>query len=139
MMEKMDSLRAEVEDERATLDRVRREANLRAEQDRSNINALRDQVTRLTSKIDDMRYESFYGANFFFFLNGFLVNVIFIYRVKIEEEKERLEEEMEELRKERDCFAKDCEGLKVELSLSEDRFENVKAQLAETNQRLKES
>lgn len=58
MMEKMDSLRTEMEDERSTSDKMRREANLKAEQDRSNINALRDQVTRLTTKIDDMRYIS---------------------------------------------------------------------------------
>lgn len=52
----MESVRNELEEERAALEKLRREANLKAEQDRSNINTLREQVTRLTSKMDDMRY-----------------------------------------------------------------------------------
>ena len=59
MMERVESLRVEVEEERSNSDKVRREAAMKAEQDRSSINALRDQVTRLTSKIDDMRYVSY--------------------------------------------------------------------------------
>lgn len=52
----MESLRNELEEEKVALEKLRREANLKAEQDRSSINTLRDQVTRLTSKMDDMRY-----------------------------------------------------------------------------------
>lgn len=62
-----------------------------------------------------------------------------IRRIKTEEEKQRLENEIEDLKKDRDCGSKECEDLKVELSLSEDRYENIKIQLAETNHKLKES
>ena len=55
LLEKMESVRNELEEERSALEKLRREANLKAEQDRSNINTLREQVTRLTSKMDDMR------------------------------------------------------------------------------------
>lgn len=58
--------------------------------------------------------------------------------MKTEEEKQKLENEVEELRKERDSNLKENEELKVELSLTEDRLQNIKVQLAETNHRLKE-
>lgn len=58
--------------------------------------------------------------------------------MKTEEEKRKLENEIEELRKDRDGNTKECEELKVELSLSEDRLENIKIQLADTTHRLKE-
>lgn len=55
LLEKMEAVRAELDEERVALEKLRRESNLKAEQDRSNINTLRDQVTRLTSKMEDMR------------------------------------------------------------------------------------
>ncbi len=55
MLEKIEAIRVELEDERISSEKLRRESNLKSEQDRSNINTLRDQVTRLTSKIEDMR------------------------------------------------------------------------------------
>lgn len=55
LLEKMEAIRAELDEERVALEKLRRESNMKAEQDRSNINTLRDQVTRLTSKIEDMR------------------------------------------------------------------------------------
>lgn len=55
LLEKMETVRAELDEERVALEKLRREGNLKVEQDRSNINTLRDQVTRLTSKIEDMR------------------------------------------------------------------------------------
>lgn len=55
IIEKMQALRIELDDERTLGEKLKREFNLKAEQDRSSINALRDQVTRLTSKIEDVR------------------------------------------------------------------------------------
>ena len=70
LLEKMEAVRAELDEERVALEKLRRESNLKAEQDRSNINTLRDQVTRLTSKMEDMRYIGFYTCTF---LNCFLI------------------------------------------------------------------
>lgn len=68
-----------------------------------------------------------------------MIIIPIIRRIKTEDEKQRLENEMEGVKKDRDCYMKQCEELKVELSLSEDRYENIKIQLAETNHKLKES
>ncbi len=60
------------------------------------------------------------------------------FRIKTEEERQKYENEIEDLRKEREANVKECEELKVELSLCEDRLENIKGQLSETNHALKE-
>lgn len=56
----------------------------------------------------------------------------------MDDEKQKLENEIEDLKKERECNIKECEELKVELSLLEDRFENIKMQLTDTSHKLKE-
>lgn len=67
-----------------------------------------------------------------------LDRIVCAFRIKIEEEKQKYESEIEDLAKEREFHIKQSGELKVELSLCEDRFENVKLQLLETNHKLKE-
>lgn len=45
---------------------------------------------------------------------------------------------MENVKKERDQQMKQCDEIKVELALAEDRLDTVKSQLTETNHRIKE-
>ena len=45
---------------------------------------------------------------------------------------------MEEARKERDILQQECEELKVQLHLAEDRFDSTQTQLQETSRKLKE-
>lgn len=58
--------------------------------------------------------------------------------MKAEEEKARLEGKMEEVHKERDAAQQECEELKVQLHLTEDRLDANQSQLQETTHKLKE-
>jgi uncharacterized protein involved in exopolysaccharide biosynthesis len=58
--------------------------------------------------------------------------------LKAEEEKSRLEGKIEEVRKERDTVQQECEELKVQLHLTEDRLDANQNQLQETTHKLKE-
>ena len=60
-------------------------------------------------------------------------------RCKAEEDRARFDARAEELLKERDGSQQECEELKVQLSLSEDRVDQVQGQLQETLRKLKES
>jgi uncharacterized protein (DUF3084 family) len=59
-------------------------------------------------------------------------------RLKAEEERNRLEGMIEEVRKERDVIQQDCEELKVQLHLAEDRLDVNQNQLQEITHKLKE-
>lgn len=110
----METCQKELDEEKATSDRVKREMGARLEQDRAAINNLREELGRAKTKIEEMR-------------------------IKMEEEKVRLETKLEEIRAERDAGQQECEELKVQLHLLEDRNDSLQNQLQETTRRLKES
>lgn len=56
-----------------------------------------------------------------------------------EEEKSRLEQRIEAVRGERDACQSEAENLKVQLHLTEDKYESINNQLHETIRKLKES
>jgi rootletin len=58
--------------------------------------------------------------------------------LKAEEERNRLEGRIEEVRKERDVIQQESEELKVQLHLTEDRLDANQNQLQETTHKLKE-
>lgn len=60
-------------------------------------------------------------------------------RLKGEEEKAKLEAKAEEIRAERDAGLQECEDLKLQIHLLEDRNDSIQNQLQETNRKLKES
>lgn len=55
LLEKMDSVRRELEEERGTGEKVRRDATTRMEQDRASLNQLRDELSRLKTKMEEFR------------------------------------------------------------------------------------
>jgi len=55
LQEKLDGIRRELEEEQEALDRLRRDAATRAEQDRGNINQLRDELARLKTRLEESR------------------------------------------------------------------------------------
>jgi len=61
-----------------------------------------------------------------------------LFRCKAEEERARCEARIAEVQKERDNAQQECEDLKLQLSLSEDRVDSVQSQLQETIRKLKE-
>ena len=60
------------------------------------------------------------------------------HRLKAEEERNRLEGMIDEVRKERDVIQQECEELKVQLHLAEDRLDANQNQLQEVTHKLKE-
>jgi uncharacterized coiled-coil DUF342 family protein len=60
------------------------------------------------------------------------------HRLKAEEESNRLEGKIDEVRKERDVMQQECEELKVQLHLAENRLDANQNQLQETTHKLKE-
>jgi hypothetical protein len=59
-------------------------------------------------------------------------------RLRTEEERNRLEGMIDEVRKERDVIQQECEELKVQLHLAEDRLDASQNQLQEITHKLKE-
>ncbi|XP_046406098.1 rootletin [Ischnura elegans] len=113
VQERLDEARRELDEARSLLERFRRESANKSEQDRSTINQLREEAARLKSKIEEAKMAS-------------------------EEDKTRSDNKLEELRKERDVVQSECEELKVQLHLAEDRHDAVQTQLHDTTRKLKE-
>ena len=61
------------------------------------------------------------------------------FRIRTEEEKSSLEGHIQELCKERDAEIQNCEELKLQLHLAEDKVDSLQSQLQDTAHRLKES
>lgn len=111
--EKLEATRRELEEERDNLDRMKREANGRFDQDRSNINKLKEELTKVKSKLDETRLRS-------------------------QEEKSKLDQKIEEIKSERDSAQSEVENTKIQLRLCEDKSESINNQLYETIRKLKE-
>ncbi|KAF4520433.1 hypothetical protein B566_EDAN004004 [Ephemera danica] len=113
LQERLEGVRRELEEEQAALDRLKRDATTRAEQDRGTVNQLREELSKFKSRLEENRLKS-------------------------DEEKIRLDARIAEARQERDQTQQECEELRVQLHMSEDRIEGVQAQLQETSRKLKE-
>lgn len=92
---------------------MKREANSRFDQDRSNINKLKEELGKFKSKLEDARSRS-------------------------EEEKSKLSQKIEEIKTERDSAQGEVENTKIQLHLCEDKSESISNQLYETLRKLKE-
>jgi rootletin len=55
LQERLDGVQRELEEEHGALDRMRRDAATRAEQDRGNINQLRDELARFKTRLENSR------------------------------------------------------------------------------------
>lgn len=112
-MEKLENVYRELEDERGNLERARREAIARAEQERNSINQLRDELNRSKTKLDETKLRS-------------------------DEERIKLELKIEDISNEKDAAQKESEELRVQLHVAEDRVDSLLHQLQETNRKLKD-
>jgi rootletin len=130
LQDRLVQVKKDLEEEQVLLDRTKREANSRAEQDRGVMNQLRDELAKLKAKFEDVKYV-------FLFNNSLNISNVF-FRQKSEDEKNHLEARIAETKKERDSAQNDCEELRVQLHLAEDRCENLQTDLQETSFKLKE-
>lgn len=56
LLEKLDNLKRELEAEKQALERAVREAAVKAEHDRNAANQLRDEISKLKTKMEENRY-----------------------------------------------------------------------------------
>ncbi|KAL6443577.1 hypothetical protein ACFW04_001609 [Cataglyphis niger] len=114
LIEKIDAIMRELEEEKNILERVKREAAARAEQERNNTNQLRDELNRLKTKLDETK-------------------------LKANEEKLKLDLKIEELWKERESTQREVEELQVQLHMTEDKVDGLQNQLHDTIRKLKDA
>ncbi|CAH1108752.1 unnamed protein product [Psylliodes chrysocephalus] len=112
--DRLDTTRRELEDERDCVERLKREANSRFEQDRANINKLKEELSKCKTKLDETKARN-------------------------EEDLHKLEQRIEETKTERDNCQSEVENLKIQLQLTENKAESVGNQLHETIRKLKEA
>uniref|UniRef100_A0A8D8VW00 Rootletin n=1 Tax=Cacopsylla melanoneura TaxID=428564 RepID=A0A8D8VW00_9HEMI len=114
IQDKLGQVLKELEEEKCNLDRIRREAAGRGEQDRNTINTLREQLNRTVAKLEDLK-------------------------TRTEEEKNILDKRIAEMKCEREGLVRESEDIKVHLNLCEDKVDTLTSQLSETARRLKEA
>ncbi|XP_062565905.1 rootletin isoform X1 [Armigeres subalbatus] len=114
VMEKLDATMRELKLELDNSDRLKREMLARQEKDRTTIGCLRDETTKMRTKMEEAR-------------------------IRAEEELNRLEVVQGALRDEKDAAFKEIEELKVQIRLTEDRCDGVSLQLQDTQRKLKEA
>ncbi|XP_066156628.1 rootletin isoform X1 [Euwallacea fornicatus] len=112
--DKFETARRDLEEEREALERLKREANSRFDQDRVVINQLKDELSKFKVRLEESKTRS-------------------------EEEKIALQQKIEEIRIERDNAQNEVENLRVQLHLCEDKSESVSNLLHETTRKLKET
>ncbi|CAH1181054.1 unnamed protein product [Phyllotreta striolata] len=112
--DRFEAARRELEDERDGSERLKREANSRYEQDRANINKLKEELGKCRTKLEEAR-------------------------ARAEEDVRKLEQKIEETATERDSCQGEVENLKTQLQLAENKAESIGNQLHETIRKLKEA
>jgi len=60
LQDRLVQLKKELEEEQILLDRTKREANSRAEQDRGVMNQMRDELAKMKAKLEDIKYVTFF-------------------------------------------------------------------------------
>lgn len=113
LIEKIDTIMRELEEEKNNLERVKREAAARADQERNNTNQLRDELSRLKTKLDESK-------------------------LRASEDKMKLDLKIEELWKERESAQREVEELQVQLHMTEDKVDSLQNQLHDTIRKLKD-
>ncbi|GAB0088294.1 rootletin [Sergentomyia squamirostris] len=114
VIERLDAISRDLAAENEICERLRREGVARAEKDRTTINQLREEITRLKAKMEECRQ-------------------------KHEEDLHKLETYLGSLREEREAAQKENEELRVQIRLCEDRGDSLNNQLIETVRKLKET
>ncbi|XP_032664691.1 rootletin isoform X3 [Odontomachus brunneus] len=114
LLEKLETIMRELEEEKNNLERVKRDAAVRAEQERNNTNQLRDELNRLRTKLDETK-------------------------LRADEEKMKLDLKIEELWKERESTQREAEELQVQLHMAEDKVDGLQNQLHDTIRKLKDA
>lgn len=112
--DKLELTQRDLKTEVDNFERLRREFTSKSDRDRSAIKQLNDDLTKLRTKAEEQK-------------------------LRAEEDLRKIDLMLSSMTSERDIALKEMENLKIQLGLSEDRINNVTAQLQDTNRKLKEN
>ncbi|XP_049870906.1 rootletin isoform X2 [Pectinophora gossypiella] len=113
LIERLEELKRALDCEQNKLERVRRDAQARADQDRTYVNQLKDELAALKTRLDEAKAAA-------------------------EDECARFENRIKELHLEKEAVTRECTEVRAQLSLAEDKYDNAYAQLQDTIRKLKE-
>ncbi|KAJ2947625.1 hypothetical protein O0L34_g17426 [Tuta absoluta] len=113
LIERLEEAKRILDCEQNKLERVKRDAQARADQDRTYVNQLKDELAALKTRLEEAKAAA-------------------------EDECSRFENRIKELHLEKEACMKECTEVRAQLSLAEDKFDNAYAQLQETLRKLKE-
>ncbi|XP_026732244.1 rootletin isoform X2 [Trichoplusia ni] len=113
LLERLEEAKRAFDCEQNKLERVRRDAHARAEQDRTFVNQLKDEIAALKTRLEEAKATA-------------------------EDECARFENRIKELHLEKEAVNRECTEVRAQLSLAEDKYDNTCTQLQETLRKLKE-
>ncbi|CRK87834.1 CLUMA_CG001622, isoform A [Clunio marinus] len=114
VIEKLEAVSRELKNEAENCERMKREFTSRIEKDRNVIAALREDITKVKSKLEENR-------------------------IRAEEEQNKFELQISAIKEERENSLREVEELKVQLRLSEDKVDAYNHELSDTMRKLRES
>lgn len=114
VIEKLEACARELKSESENVDRLKRELSSKIEKDRNIISALREDITKVKSKMEENR-------------------------IRAEEEQNKFDLQIACIKEERENGLREVEELKVQLRLTEDKCDSLNNQLADTVRKLREA
>ncbi|XP_068626101.1 rootletin [Battus philenor] len=113
LLERLEEAKRSLDCEQNKLERVRRDAHARAEQDRNQANQLKDELAALKTKLEETKAAA-------------------------EDECARLENRIKELHLEKEAVNREVQEVRAQLALVEDKYDGAYAQLQDALRKLKE-
>ncbi|XP_053606065.1 rootletin isoform X2 [Plodia interpunctella] len=113
LLERLEEAKRALDCEANKLERVRRDAQARADHDRNYVNQLKDELAAMKTRLEEAKAIA-------------------------EDDCARFENRIKELHLEKESVTRECTETRALLSLAEDKYDNAYAQLQETTRKLKE-
>ncbi|KAG7310116.1 hypothetical protein JYU34_004655 [Plutella xylostella] len=113
ILERLEESNRALDMEQNKLERMRRDAQARADQDRNTANQLKDELASMKARLEEAKAAA-------------------------EDESLRYENRIKELHLEKEAVNRECTEIRAQLALAEDKFDTTLAQLHETVRKLKE-
>ncbi|XP_060802374.1 rootletin [Amyelois transitella] len=113
LLERLEEAKRVLDCEANKLERVRRDAQARAEHDRNYVNQLKDELAAMKTRLEEAKAIA-------------------------EDDCARFENRIKELHLEKEACVRECTETRALLSLAEDKYDNAYGQLQETTRKLKE-
>ncbi|GBP76814.1 Rootletin [Eumeta japonica] len=113
LLERLEEAKRALDTEMGKLERLRRDSQAKADQDRMNINQLKDELAALKTRLEEAKATA-------------------------EDDCARYETRIKELLLEKEACCRECTEVRAQLALAEDKYDATQAQLHDTMRKLKE-